>query len=251
MTNRIAERFTRHDTGNSGPGSNPDTSIRRASVVAGVGLLAMSVLAGFANFVALEGLVTPGDAGRTAEDIMASEGMFRLGIGSWFAVVALDVVVAWALFRVFRPVSTGVSMLAAWLRLVYAGVLMVAVTELVGALGLLGGKEYLGVFTPDQLHAQALLRIESFTDIWNAGLVLFGLHLLVVAYLAYTSGYVPRLLGVLIGIAGFGYTFDGFGAVLFHNPSIEISMFTFIGEFLLALWLVIWGRRITVGTSRR
>lgn len=181
---------------------------------------------------------------------MAAEGMFRLGIGSWFLVVSLDVVIAWALFEVFRPVSTGLSMLAAWFRLVYTAVFMVAISELVGALGLLSYQEYLAVFSADQLHAQALLRIDTFTEIWDAGLILFGLHLLVIAYLAYRSGYVPRVLGVLLGIAGVGYAFDGFGAVLLQSLSIKIASFTFIGEFLLALWLVIWGRRITLSESR-
>ena len=232
------------------PGQAASRSIRKASALAGIGLLVMSALAGFANFAVLEGLVTHGDAARTARDIMASEGMFRLGIGSWFLVVALDVVVAWALFRVFRPVSAGISMLAAWFRLVYAGVLMVAITELVGALGLLSDQQYLAVFNADQLHAQALLRIETFTEIWDAGLVLFGLHLLVIAYLAYRSGYVPKILGVLLGIAGVGYTFDGLAAVLFQGLSTKISSFTFIGEFLLALWLVIRGRRVTLSESR-
>jgi Domain of unknown function (DUF4386) len=210
----------------------------------------MSALAGFANFVAIDGLVTPGNAAQTATDIVVSESLFRVGIGSWFVVVALDVVVAWALFRVFRPVSAGLSMLAAWFRLVYAGVLMVAITELVAVLGLLSNPHYLRVFETDQVQALALLRIETFVEIWDAGLVLFGLHLLVIAYLAYRSGYVPRILGVLLGIAGFGYTFDGFGAVLVHDLPTKISSVTFVGEFLLALWLVIWGRRITVSESR-
>jgi len=210
----------------------------------------MSALAGFANFVALDGLVTPGDAAGTAADIIASEGLFRLGIAAWFVIVALDVVVAWALFRVFRPVSSGVSLLAAWLRLVYAGILMVAVTELVGALGLLSRPEYRAASDADQVQAQALLRIETFTQIWDAGLFLFGLHLLVIAYLAYRSGYIPKILGVLLGIAGLGYGFDSFGAVLLPDLSTKISSFTFVGEFLLAVWLVVWGRRITFAPSQ-
>jgi hypothetical protein len=253
MASRTAERSGRNDAQTSSPGrsgSDASRSVARAGFIAGLGLLVMSALAGFANFVALDGLVTPGDAAGTAADVMASENLFRLGIASWFVVVALDVVVAWALFRVFRPVSTGLSMLAAWFRLVYAGVLMVAITELVGVLGLLSNPHYLGAFNADQVQAQALLRIETFTEIWDAGLVLFGLHLLVIAYLAYWSGYVPRILGILLGIAGLGYAFDGFGAVLFHDLPTKISSVTFIGEFLLALWLVIWGRRITVSESR-
>lgn len=67
------------------------------------------------------------------------------------------------------------------------------------------------------------------------------------ASLAYRSGYVPKLLGALIGVAGFGYVFDSLAAVL--GFSSNVGAFTFIGEFLLALWLVIWGRRITLNDS--
>jgi hypothetical protein len=132
---------------------------------------------------------------------------------------------------------------------VYAAVFLVAISELAGALGLLGGQGYGAVFNADQLHAQALLRIETFTQVWDAGLALFGLHLLLIGYLAYRSGYVPRVLGVLLGIAGLGYVFDGFAAVLFEGISIKIGSFTFLGEFLLAVWLLIWGRRITLSEA--
>jgi hypothetical protein len=100
------------------------------------------------------------------------------------------------------------------------------------------------VFTPAQVHAEALSEIHSFNDVWAASLVLFGFHLLIVGYLAYRSGYVPRLLGVLLAVAGVGYLIDSFGTVLSHGSWTEISSFTFIGEFLLALWLVIRGRRL-------
>jgi hypothetical protein len=254
MTNRTSERSAGHDArtaaapANSRPDASP--SIRGAAVVAGVALLAMSALAGFAKFVVLDGLVTPGDADRTAADVMASEGMFRLGIAAWYLVIILDVVVAWALFRVFRPVSSRVSMLAAWFRLVFAGVFLVAISELAGAIGLLSDPGYAAVFGADQVHAQAFLRIEMFTQTWDAGLVLFGVHLLLIGYLAYRSGYVPKLLGVLLAVAGLGYAFDGFAAVLVEDVPLTISSFTFIGEFLLAVWLVIWGRRTTLRATR-
>ena len=88
--------------------------------------------------------------------------------------------------------------------------------------------------------------INSFTNIWDAALVLFGLSLLVLAYLAYRSGYVPRLLGVLLAIAGFGYVFDTVVRVLVRGSSSDVSAITGMGEFVFALWLVIRGRRISV-----
>jgi hypothetical protein len=148
-------------------------------------------------------------------------------------------------YRVFSPVSRSLSMLAACFRLVYAGVFLVAVSQLLGVLHLLGNDAYLSVFSAGQLHAQALSGIGTFNDVWSAGLVLFGLHLLVIGYLGYRSGYVPRLLGVLLVIAGLGYVVDSFGAVLSRGSWTDVSSFTFIGEFLLALWLLIWGRRLT------
>jgi hypothetical protein len=225
-------------------------SIRTASLTAGVGILLIAVLAGFGNFVAIQGLVTQEDAAKTARDVLGSESMFRLGIASLLLVVALDVVVAWALYRVFSRVSSSIAMLAALFRLVYAGVFLVAISRLISALHLLTNDSYLSVFTPAQVRAEALSEIHSYNDVWAAGLVLFGLHLLVVGYLAYRSGYVPRVLGVLLTVAGLGYLIDTFGTVLSRGSWTEISSVTFIGEFLLALWLVIWGRRLPSSDQR-
>ena len=235
---------------NHTPETDATRSIRSASMTAGVALLLMSVLAGLGKFVALDGLVTQGNAARTATDIAESDGLFRLGIASMFLVIVLDVVVAWALYRVFRPVNKNLSMLAAAFRLVFAGVFMVAIGQLLGVVRLLGNDEYLSVLNADQLNAQALLGINAFNDLWVVGLGLFGIHLLIIGYLAYRSGYVPKLLGVLIAIAGLGYVIDSFGIVLSQSSWSEIATYTFIGEFLLALWLVIRGPHLTLSQPR-
>jgi len=179
-------------------------------------------------------LLVPGNAARTARNIAGHEGMFRFGILSLSLVAALDVVVAWALYRVFKPVSNTLSKLAAWLRIAYAAVFTVAISQLLGAL---------------RLYAQALGHINSFTNYWDAALVLFGLSLFDLAYLACRSGYVPKLLGTLLAIAGFGYVFDAVVRVIVRGSSSDISAITGMGEFVFALWLVIRGRRITVSGS--
>jgi Domain of unknown function (DUF4386) len=142
-------------------------------------------------------------------------------------------------------------MLAAALRLAYAGVFMVAIGQLLGVLRVLGNDGYLAVFGADQLQAQALLGINAFTDLWHASLLLFGLHLLVIGYLAYRSNYVPKFLGVLVAIAGLGYATDTVGAVLSQGTWTDVSSFTFLGEFLLALWLLIRGRHLTDNQPER
>jgi Domain of unknown function (DUF4386) len=221
-----------------------EPTLRTPALVAGVGILLISILAGLANFGVIEGLVTTGDATQTAHDLLASEGLFRLAVAAFVLVALLDVMVAWGLYAFFRPVSQEVSLLAGWLRLAYAAVFAVAVSQLTGALHLLRTPDNMHTFTPDQLRTQALLKIADFRDIWTVSLVLFGAHLLLVGYLIYRSGFAPKLLGVLVAVAGAGYLVDSFGALLFSGYSLSIGAFTFVGEFLLMIWLLIKGRTI-------
>ncbi|TCO32421.1 uncharacterized protein DUF4386 [Kribbella steppae] len=205
-------------------------SIRTWAVAAGVALLLMAALVGFGNFAAIEGLVTWGDAGKTAQDIAASEGLFRAGVASLFLVVVLDVVIACALYRVFTPVDRTMSLLAAAFRLVYAAVFMVALGYLLDALR--------------HVDQQVLSDVEAFSDLWTAGLGLFGAHLLLLGYLAFRASYVPSWLGILLAIAGLGYL------GVFFGQDLTISTYTFIGELLLAFWLVLRGRRIPTTFAR-
>jgi Domain of unknown function (DUF4386) len=231
------------------PTSATSWSIRSASITAGVALLLMSVIAIFGNVVVIDGMITEGDAARTAASILGAQGLFRLGIASLVVVVALDVVVAWALYRVFSPVNRSLSMLAATLRLVYSGVFLVAIGQLLGVVRLLSDDSTRGVLGADQLNAQAMVGVTAFNDIWYVGQFLFGVHLLLIGYLAYRSGYLPRVLGVLLAISGLGYATDSLGAVLSQRTWTDITTFTFIGEFLLALWLIIRARHIAAGAS--
>lgn len=206
-----------------------------AGLLAGTALLLMAVLAAFGNFGALEPLITPGDAAKTARDILDSELLFRLGVASMIAVVVLDIIVAVALLAVFEPVNRGVATAAAWFRVAYATVFLVAIGQLVSVLALLGD--------PDE----ALRAIDAFTTIWHTGLILFAVHLLLIGYLAYRSGFMPKIFGILLVIAGLGYLADGFGTVLVAGYSPTFALFTFAGEVALLFWLLIKGRRLPTG----
>jgi hypothetical protein len=220
--------------------------MRRSALVAGVGLVLMAVLTPAANFGAILGLVTKGDATTTAKDVLASEGLFRSGIVALVVVVILDIVVAWALLTFFEPVHKGVARLAAWLRLIYAAIFAVAISQLVGVLLLLSNAQYLTTFSIEQRRTEALLAIQTYQDIWNVSLVLFGLHLVLIGYLAYRSGYVPRILGVVLVINGVGYLVDSFGGLLVANYSVNVAAFMFFGEPLFMLWLLVKGRNVTL-----
>ena len=214
-----------------------DISSRTAAMVAGLSLLLMAVLAPFANFYILENLVVASDAKATAENIAASSGLFRIGIFCFLIVTVLDVLVAWALHVLLEPVARNLSSLAAWFRLLYAAVFVIALNPLLGILPLLSGIESKGL-EASQLHAQVLLSVGAFRSGWDLGLVLFGFHLLVLGYVVFKSGLIPKWLGVLLGIASLGYLADSFGKFLVPDYHLTLAMYTFIGEVALIFWLL-------------
>ena len=230
--------------------TNPiaDISLRKAAIVAGVAIIIMALVAGFAYGFVLDTLIVQGDATTTANNIKASEVLFRIGIFSWLAILILDVLVAWALYVFLKRVNNSLSLLAAWLRLMYTAILGTALLNFVIVLLLLSGADYLSVFETDQLHAQVLLFLNAFHDIWSIGLVVFGLHLLALGYLVLKSVYIPKLLGVLLLIASLGYLITNLANLLLPNyedyKAITELIFIvpmIIGELGLGLWLLIRG----------
>lgn len=221
-----------------------DISLRKAAIVAGFGLLVMTILAIFTEFFVRQSLIVLGDAATTANNIMANELLFRLGICSFIIVIILDVIVAWALYVLLKPVNKSLSLLMAWFRLVYATIFGIALVNFFSVLQLLSGADYLTAFEPNQLHAQVMLFLNAFSYGWAIGLVFFGIHLFILGYLVFKSGYIPKILGVLLIIAGLGYLIDSFVIFLLPNYEATIIMVTFIGESLFMLWLLIKGLKI-------
>jgi hypothetical protein len=211
---------------------NHDTrQLRTASLTAGLALALMTVLAPVGVFGAVGALVVRGDAVTTAQHIVESQSLFRWGIASLILVVILDVVVAVALLTLFRPVSRSISVMAASFRIAYAAVYLVAIIQLVVALRLIGDP------------TEAMRAIDAYDTIWHVGLILFGVHLLLIGYLAYRSGFMAKVFGILLVVAGLGYAVDGFGLVLVPGYALDIGRFTFVGEVALIFWLLIKGSR--------
>jgi Domain of unknown function (DUF4386) len=243
---RPSTRLGPSTTGDTDHDEAASRTIRRSALIAGGALLGVALLAAVGNFVVVQKLVTDGDATRTAIDITAAQTTFRLGIAALAVVVALDIVVARALRSFFAPVHHRLASLAAWLRISYAAIFAVAISQLFAALRLLANADHLTGFALDHRRTQALQRIEAFQDIWRVSLVLFGLHLVLIGCLTYRSGYAPRVLGGLLAIAGAGYLVDSFGGIFFDGYSVNVSAVTFIGEALLLVWLLVNGRRVTL-----
>jgi hypothetical protein len=110
-----------------------------------------------------------------------------------------------------------------------------------GQTGCACGADYLTVFTADQLQALVPLFLDLHEHGINIAGIFWGLWLFPMGYLVFKSGFLPRILGVLLMIGCFGYLIDSATFFLFPNFDASIAQFTFIGELLLPLWLLIKG----------
>ncbi|MGH2445371.1 MAG: DUF4386 domain-containing protein [Candidatus Limnocylindria bacterium] len=215
----------------------PDVSQRGVALIAALGLLGMAVLAPLALFGVLETLVDPGNATATVSNIVESEGLFRLAIAAFLVVAFLDVLVAWALYVLLRPVNGSLAMLVGWLRLAAAAASLPALANLLDVAQLLGGP-VASTLPAAVVEAQVMASVASFHNAMDIHLAVFGLHLLGVGVLVYKSVQFPRFLGVLVVIAGVGYLGDTFTRILVPDFDFTFSLFTFVGEALLIVWFL-------------
>jgi hypothetical protein len=217
----------------------------------GAGYLIIFITGIFANFFVIEGLISPGDAATTAATIQANESLFRTGIFSFIIMVIFDVLLAWTLYILFKPVHNTLSLLCGWLRLANGTVFGIALFHLLAVLQILSGAEYLKAFSPAQLDAQVMQSLASFNNTWLIGLLFFGMHLLLLGYLIYKSGYVPRFIGILLCFAAIGYLIDSCANFMLSNYADYKDIFMMIvvipgviGEFSLTIWLLIKNNKV-------
>lgn len=198
----------------------------------------------FSEVYVRSSLIVRGDAAATASKILASEWLFRVGFASDLVIFLCDVAVAVLLYMLLRSVSKTGSLISAGFRLTGTAIYGVNLLNYFAALLLLNGAEYLKAFDSSQLNALALVFLDIHKHGYDLGLVFFGLHCLVLGYLLFKSDYFPRILGILMVLAGIGYVVGSFTLFLFPEFTAVIApiyIAPLIGELSLCLWLLIKG----------
>ena len=220
------------------------TPLRTAALIAGVSLLIMVLAAPFAELYAYPKLVISGNATQTVQNILENKSLFTAVIFGYLITFICDVLAAWALYVLLKPVNENISLLAAWFRLIYTVIALVALLNLVTVLRLLNTSNISSLFQPDQLQAQVMLSLQVFRSHWYFGLLFFGIHLILLGYLVLRSKYIPKVLGMLLVIAGLGYMLTTLKPYLFPTINLDFAEYTFYGELLFMLWLLIKGSRL-------
>lgn len=223
------------------------TAQRSPQVYARIGgaLYLLIIVIGFSTqFFVRDKLVVSEDVTATANNIMASESLWRIGIAGELIMRVCDVAVMLILYVLLRPVNKNLALLAVLFNLIQTAVLAVFALNLWEALLFLGSANYLKIFEPHQLQALAYLAVRSYGYGFGIGLIFFGFVCLIQGYLLFRSGYFPRTIGVLMAIAGLSYLTNSFTLIL--APTLAAKIFpilalALIGELSLCLWLIVKG----------
>ena len=228
---------------------------KTASVPAAAGTQARMAGAFYLVFIALSVLtdlvgrskiIVFTDAAATARNIAASTGLFRLGFMTDLLSAVFFLLAAWALYGLLKPVDQHLALLFLLLNLAGVAVQSLNLLALLAAGLVLNGAAYLQVFQPDQLQALAMLLLNLHKNGFMIAQIFYGAWLFPLGILVYRSGFLPRLLGILVladGVCWLAYFFQFFLFPAFTAITTVSFPVGFAAEFGLTLWLLIMGVR--------
>jgi hypothetical protein len=199
----------------------------------------------FGELVVRGGLIVEGDAAATANNILGSETLFRAGLAGDILGYVASIAVAMILYVLLEPVSRNLALLSAFLTITANAIFGLNGLFHLAAVVVLGDADDLTGFDPQQLQALAYLSLRLHGFGFAIGLIFFGCFLVLLGYLIYRSGYLPRSIGVLLVVGGLGYLTNSFAQLL--APALAASLLpwvllpAFLAESGLALWLTVKG----------
>jgi hypothetical protein len=201
----------------------------------------------FPAFVVLE------DAAATARNITAAELTYRIGLLISFATLVIFIFLVVSLYYLLKDVARRQALLMVLLVVVGVAVSLANLLHKLAALVLLSGADYLSVFTRPQLDALAL----GFLRVHSSGVALalafWGLWLFPFGILVIKSGFFPRILGILLIIAGVGYLVTSATSIVlpaYRQVVSQVMMPLYFGEVPIILWLVIKGAKVPQPQTR-
>lgn len=204
------------------------------------------IAAGLVGEMVVRGpLLASGDPATTANNIRHATDLWRMGIVGDLLMHVCDLPVMWALYILLKPVNRNLALLNLLFNVIQTAVLVANKLTLVMVLFLLGDSPYLSVFEPQQLQTLSYLFIRLHDHGFGIGLIFFGFVCLIEGYLIVRSGFLPKVLGYAMQVAGVCYLVNSMALLL--APALAGAMFpfillpSFVAELSLALWLLIKG----------
>lgn len=218
------------------------TAVQAYAKLAGVLMLLSFVAGGFGEAYVPSRLVMSGDATATAQNIRASDALYRMGFGGYLVEAACDIALTLIFYLLLRPVRKEIALLAAFFGLVGTAVFAAAELFYLAPSRILEGARYLKTFSPDQLETLALLSLRLFAYGGAMFTVFYGMAWVLRGYLIFRSGYLPKFLGVLMTLGGLAFVGRNFALVLapaYASGSLLLLMVP--GGLSMTVWLLVRG----------
>lgn len=214
---------------------------RRLARLAGLFYLIVHVSALFAYKYVRGRLIVAGDMPHTASNILAHEGLFRMGIAASVVVVMANLPVGYLLYELCRIVNRRVAGLA--LLFITASAVLEAGNPInyFETLVDLEQPEIVSAFPDSQRLALARAAMRMFGLRFGVSLSFFGVFCVLIGYLIFKSRFMPALLGVLMMLGGLSYLTNGFTTFLALPEVPHIFAVTMIAETALLSWLLLFG----------
>jgi hypothetical protein len=168
--------------------------------------------------------------------------LFRLGFATYVVEGLCDATLTALLYLLLRPAGRELALIALLLRIVSTAAFAAAESAYFAVLPILGGAQYLKAFSPEQLNAAALLSLRLYSNGGVVPTLFYGVAWIVLGRLMFVSGYLPRWLGVLMGLAGLSFVTGMFTIIV--APAYASSYFLLpmiVGMLVLALTLLVRG----------
>ena len=195
-------------TGKKGENEMTTKEVKKTARIAGLLYLILIVSGIFSYMFVTSRLIVPGDTATTINNITASESLYVSGIFSWLVSETVFILLVYFLYKLLKPVNENHAFLMVMFVLVAVPIAFINELNKFAALLLLSGADYLKVFAADQLHAQVMLFLDLHEHGINIAAIFWGLWLLPLGYLVFKSGFLPRILGILLIVGCFGYLID-------------------------------------------
>jgi hypothetical protein len=217
-------------------------SPKKLARIAGVLYLVIFLVAPFPFLLGREAAVVPGDAAATAENLVANQSVIRIGMAAETVVFLIETIMAGMFYVLLRPVSRHLSLASAFARLGEAVVQAVNLLPTMIALMLAGGAGLGAARAIADREELALLFMDANGFVILVWGFFFGLHLLLLGSLVYRSTFWPRILGILLIIAGFAYLAEGYVRLLAPHVSsvmaVAVPVLAVPGELAFTVWLL-------------
>lgn len=217
-------------------GSIAGASPRFAARMAALFYLLYVVLAGLAGF-ARRGILIGGDAAATATNIMAHQSLYQTGFACDLLSVVSYIIVVVLFYQLLKPVNGTISMLAACFGFMGCVIMAVGGVFQLAPLTALGDASYSRVFRGEQLQVQAYILLKLYNQAYSIALVSFAFFDLLIGYLIFKSKFLPRILGLMMSVAGLA--FMTFLAPAFGARNLQRLLPFALGEMLVILWLLV------------